>query len=868
MFKNRLTVYTVLMIFLLTLTQSNAQQVKKKKSTDKKLIAELIGSTKRFVVNLGGNWEMSLDDETWHTVKLPGAQTDNDKIYLRRTIKIDKKIADKFSWELYFLGVDENIEIYFNNQFVGKYLGAMTPFHVQVPQRFIRNGNNELKFIVTAATGASLIIKRQNVFMKKIYTGILRDFFLIGNPVAYLNNLIYQTQPSKNGWKVKTKVSISTGDISRYIKKTHRNDSLGNIGIAKTSIRIEGKIINKKTGITLSSFSPRVVEVESFRTVDLEFITAAYSPLMWTPDTPNLYDLIFTISKSGQVIDEKFVRLGFVSYKVKKNKHSSHLFINGKRILIKGATYIEDFAGGKPVSYARLERDVRRIKMNLGANLIKVKYGTPNPYLLNLCDKYGLLVLVELPLYDVPKSMYSLDEIKVKMLNLADRYVNVFGKHPSLAAWGLFDGVDDTEITTSDYFINVFRKNSDKLIYKVIRFGTKSINTNGIDFLGLRDNRKFNSIEAIDNELLRLTELADRLPVFVEYGYPIKPENHKGYSDPLSLEAQAYYIQNLYHIVQKNKLMGNLINTYRDYYLENPMLIVNNENLYLCSSGLVDVFGKERLAFKTAKALFNNEKEPLLNSGSFSESTPISYIVIGILFSVLIVFYINRYKRFKEYFIRAFIRPYNFFADIRDQRIISNVQTVVLAFILSLTAGLFLSSVIYFFRTDTVTQLMLILLIPVRFVQEFFFTVVWSPELLLTTITFFLFILFFILAGIIRLIALFVRSRIYYKDTLTIVVWSAVPLIILLPFSVILIKLMLFSPALTWVIFITLGLFALWILFRILKAIGIVFDTHPTKTYAIGFSVIIILSIGILSIYQLEYSIFYYSEYIFQTLLS
>jgi beta-galactosidase len=578
--------------------------------------------------------------------------------------------------------------------------------------------------------------------------------------------------------------------------------------------------------------------------------------------------LVFTVSKAGQVIDERFVNMGFVSYKVRKNEHLSQLYVNGKRTLIKGTTYIEDFAEGKPISYAKLERDIKRIKMNLGANLIRIKYGTPSPYLLNLCDKYGLLVLTELPLYDVPKSMYRLDEIKVKMLNLSDRYVNVFGPHPSIAAWGLFDGVDDTNINTSDYFINVFRKYSNKLIYKIVRFGTKEINTQGIDFIGLRDNRKFNSIEEIGNELTRLVQLADNLPVFVEYGYPIKPENHNGYSDPLSLEAQAYYILNLYHIVQNNKLMGNLINTYKDYYLENPMMIVDNKNLYLCSSGLVDIFGKERLAFKTTKALFTKEKEPLLNSGSFSESTPISYIIIGILFTVLIVYYINRYKRFKEYFIRAFIRPYNFFADIRDQRIISNIQTVVLAFILSLTIGLFLSSVIYFFRTDTITQLILILLIPSRFVQEFFFTIVWSPELLLLTITFFLFSLFFVFAGIIRLIALFVRSRIYYKDTLTIVVWSTVPFIILLPFSVILIKLMLFSPALTWVIFLTLGLFTLWTLYRILKAVGIVFDTHPSKTYIIGFSIIIILFIGILSIYQLQYSIFYYSEYIFQTLLS
>ena len=182
------------------------------------------------------------------------------------------------------------------------------------------------------------------------------------------------------------------------------------------------------------------------------------------------------------------------------------------------------------------------IKMNLGANLIKIKYGAPNPILVNLCDKYGIMVLAELPLYDLPQSMYNLDEIKVKMRNLTDRYVSIYGTNPSLVAWGIFDGVNDVNSTTTDYIINTFKKYSDKLIYKTVRFGVKTINSKSVDFIGLRDNRKYHSIEAISNELTRLSALAGNKPVFVEYGFPIKPDNHFGYSNPLSLESQAYYI--------------------------------------------------------------------------------------------------------------------------------------------------------------------------------------------------------------------------------------------------------------------------------------------------------------------------------------
>lgn len=861
---------TIFLIFILILTAGINRQASayKYKPLTKTQIADLFQAPKRFVLNLSGKWEMSDDNETWKTTYIPGVHSRNNKIYLRRTIKIDKKIADRFNWELYFLGVDENIEIYLNGQFVGKYIGAMTPFTVNLPKRFLLNNNNEIKFIITAASGAEGQIKRQNVFMKRIYTGILRDLFLIGNPKVFLNNIVYITKPGKGGWNVKATAAISSGDISAFISKTRSNDSLDNIGIVKTKIRIEGQIINKKTGMPIATFTPRSIDVESFRTVNLDFLATVYAPKLWSPDNPSLYTLRFKIIRKGILIDQHSVNLGFVAYSVKKNEHLSQLYVNGKKTQIKGVTYIENFADGKAISYAELARDILRIKMNLGANLIKIKYGSPSPLLLQLCDKYGLMVLTELPLYDVPQSMYNLDEIKVKMRNLADRYLNTYSIHPSIAAWGIFDGVNDIKnSSTTDYLVAVFKKHSNKLIYKTVRFGIKAINTKGVDFIGLRDNRKFHSIETISDELIRLNKLAGDKPIFVEYGFPIKPDNHNGYSDPLSLEALAYYILNLYHIVENQHLMGNIIFTYKDYYLENPLLIVNNKNLYLCSAGLVDIYGKQRISFNTLKTLFNNEKEPLMNSGSYSESTPVSYIIIGLLFTVLIVFYINRYKRFREYFLRAFVRPYNFFADIRDQRIISNLQTIILAFILVLTIGLYLSSIIYFFRTDTVNQLILILLIPTKALREFFFTIAWSPELLLLTITLFFFIQIFIIAGLLRLFAQFVRSKIFYKDTLTIVVWSAVPFVFLLPFSILITKIIVFSPALTWVIFLVLGLFTLWTLQRILKAIGIVFDTHPTKTYIIGSAVIVFIVVIILSIYQFQYSIFYYTEYIFQTLL-
>jgi hypothetical protein len=413
----------------------------------------------------------------------------------------------------------------------------------------------------------------------------------------------------------------------------------------------------------------------------------------------------------------------------------------------------------------------------------------------------------------------------------------------------------------------IFRLATNKLVYKTVRFGSASINTNSVDFVCLRDNRKFNNIDEIKKEIGRLVQLTEKKPVVLIYGYPIQPENHHGYSDPLSIEAQSYYIMNMFHVAQYRNLSGSIITSYSDYMLHNPMLSTNNNQQYLCSSGLLDIWGKQRLSFSTVRALFNSEKEPQMNAGSYSESTPISFIIIGILVSILLVYYLNRYKRTREYFIRAFIRPFNFFADIRDQRIISNLQTIILGIVIALTISIYISSILVYYKSDSITQLILLLLIPFSLIQEFFYSLVWMPELLLLLLTIFFILIFLMISLFIRLLAFAFRRRIYYKDTLTIVIWSLVPVIVLLPFSVVLVRLLLFSPAFLWITLILFLVVFIWVLLRIIKAVGVVFDSNPSKTMVVGLTITAILMITILSVYQIQYSIMDYTEFIFSALI-
>ncbi len=872
MFRYFILILISIIAFFLSLFSEEASAQNTYKGIDKNQISQLIPSTTRFVVNLAGRWEYSNDDQSWEPIDIPGVKSDDKKVYLRRTIKIEKNLTNQYTWQLYFLGVDEQVEVYFNDQFIGKYFGGMTPFNVQIPKRLIWGETNNIKLVISAATDAARKLKEQHIFAKKIYTGILREIFLVGNPHVWVNSIKYKTEPNQNyqNWNIKALVSISSSDISSFVAHNSKSDSLSNLGISKTVVQVEAQIRNLLTGQVIATHPAKTMELEPFRTVPIEFIMNAISPAIWSTETPNLYQMVVKISRNGALVDEFSTNMGFVDYSIQNIQGQPQVLQNGKIFELKGVDYIQDYKNGQAVSLDKMEQDVYQMKATLGANMIRVKYDAPHPYLAYLCDKYGLLMMVELPMYDSPTSLIELDEIRVKMRNLSERLIENFHNHPCVMAWGLSDGIIDATPQSLDLYKSlqsIFKNYSDKLIYKIVWFGTKTITNDGFDFIGFHDNRRHHSSDEIKKEITRLIELAKDKPVFINYGFPIQPDNHHGYSDPLSIESQAYYILNLYHIVKEKKLFGSIIASFNDYELNNPLMTVNHTDLYLCTSGLVDDNRKQRLSFNTLQALFNAEKEPLLNAGSYAEKTPVFFIILGLILSIALIFLINRYKRFREYFTRAILRPYNLYADIRDQRIISNLQTLILGVSVSLTVGLYIASILYYYKSDNVAQLFLILALPFKYFQEGLFSLIWIPEILLLMITFIVILSILLAALIIRLFAFTVRGRIYYKDALTIVIWSSAPIVILLPFSTVLINLLVFSPAFLSLIMIVLPVFYIWILFRILKATSVVFDANPTKTLAIGGNFILLVYLIIFSIYQYQFSIFSYIQYIFQSLV-
>ncbi len=859
-FKN-LTKYFVLIIFLSlsllgkSFTKLTNEQIKK-----------IIPSDTRFVFDLSGKWQKSYDNQEWETAELPFSESKESRVIYQRTVKIESEMALKYVWSLYFLGADHHVEVYWNEQFIGRFLASMVPLNIRIPDRVILKGTNTIKIAFSTAESASQQIKSQNLFAKKIYTGSAREIFLVGSPHIWVSDVKCSNKFNSDltTSDINCSINISSGKIDNLNKYQSTIDTNRNYSGSAASFKTEVVLKKKSTGETVATSNPKDLKIESDRTITENFYMNISNFDLWSPDQPNLYELIVKITKNNILIDEIKSNFAFRLFTVNKQNGKSVLLLNNNPFEIKAVSYIDDYNYvNQTLSASRQEDDLNLIK-TLGANTIRMKYNPPHPYFANLCDEKGMALFLELPIYDVPASVINTNEIKVYMQNLARQIILNYENHPSVFAYGISDGIIEGTVESSKFFdllTNLFKNQSDKLLYKIIPFGVDKVDLKNFDFIGLRNIRQKVDMKQIEEEFSRVKSLINEKPLFMSYGATIQPKNHNGYADPLSIEFQAYIISNIYKIVNDLDGCGSIINTFNDYNLNNPILITDNQDIYLATSGLMDRKRRQRLSYSTVQALFNGEKEPLLNAGNYSEKTPFSFILSGFALGIAVILLINRFKRFREYMFRSVLRPYNFYADIRDQRIMSSFQTIFLGAITAFTIGLYLASILYYYRSSFIAQYIFMLGTPLNSLQELLFRIIWMPELSALIIALISFAFAMFVAFIINSFAFMSRARIYYADSLVLSVWSGVPILILLPISIILIRILVLSPITIWLFLVLYLGILIWTIARIFRSSGVVFDVPFSRVCIIGGIFFLLFIVVPLGFYQIKYSLFDYTKY-------
>jgi hypothetical protein len=810
-------------------------------------------------IDLAGTWTYTIDNETWKDVKIPASFDSQGRITFMRKFSLDRTSLSASSFHLIGLGIHHDAEIYVNDIFVGRHIGGYTTVDIDLPETALQLGSeNAIKIIVNnnLSSRATLPLRKQ-ILGWRDYAGILRDIYLLVTPRLWVDKVALRTNLSQD----LQQASVDVTAILNNKLSGATGDTLGAmIGGAQPLFVVD--VVDKSTGTVVGSSAPQPAAVQPNHDYEVRASVSFKAPKPWSPETSDLYvvrtRLFLQQARAVRIIDEAEQTTGFRRFDIVGNGFQ----LNGKPVVLRGVVWHEDVARrGASLTYEQMERDITLMK-TLGANAVRFAFHPPHPYVLNLCDRYGLLVLEEIPAVSVPAEILDQENFKLLSESTMAEMIERDRHRPSVVAWGIGDDFDSSDDRTCA-FVGRLAESIGKLDTRPVYFGSRVFATDECagktPIAGFRVS--FDMGSSLKTAIQSWSEThAGRPVVLLAYGKAVEPDNRNGWSDPMSQEAQAEYFKKSFQVIKEAGIAGSFIDGFADWKGDRPWMSVGSGSHTLYPVGLLSYAREKRASFEMVKLLYNGEKTTALPIGRYRATFPVAHIAWGfvVIFVVAYLYHYNR--RFNESFKRALIRSYNFYADLRDVHTVSVPQTFILAGSIAVTMGVIVSGILYRFRTDALADSLISSLIVSDALKEKLISAVWQPFLGILAFSLVFVALFPVIALFIRVFAFLVKRRVTWYHAFAVAVWGALPIVLLSPLGMALFKLL---QADFYVLptFVLVGGFILWSFLRILKGVSVIYDVSRLKAYAGGCAVVFLILGGLFVYYETSYSLTAYLEF-------
>lgn len=286
--------------------------------------------------------------------------------WYQRDFHVRRELEGKLAW-IILEGAGYRTKIWVNGNFVGEHEGAFTSFRCAVKglkfgglnRMVVRIDNSPSIRNLPPATDLNV-----TAFDFFHYGGIHRPIYLEFTDKCYIRDL--------------TIYAGGDGSLKALIDSVCEEPVSLKIALASkdlTSIMHEETVSDVRAG--------RYVYERKFKDVK-----------PWSPEEPNLYNLIVELHSGGELRDSVYERIGFRSIKVMEGK----IYINDKPVFLRGFGRHEDYpVFGRNLPGPVLVRDFYLMK-KVGANSFRTSHYPYSNAHLDMADEFGFLVILEPPL--------------------------------------------------------------------------------------------------------------------------------------------------------------------------------------------------------------------------------------------------------------------------------------------------------------------------------------------------------------------------------------------------------------------------------------------------------------------------------------
>jgi beta-glucuronidase len=545
-----------------------------------------------------GYAQAQVDTRRWREVAVPCAFDDISPQlaayegvgWFRRTFDVPAEWLNEHI-VLRFEGVNYNAHVCVNGQPAGAHEGGFLRFDLPVSS-LLTAGTNTLVMRVDNTRRHGEVPGKERGW--RPFGGILREVMLLRRPLLRLE------QP----------VMMAGADGAFALRMNVRNDTPA-LQEARVTLDIEDA-----AGARVAQVGGPAQSIAAGAMTQSVLAGRLDGAQTWSPDQPTLYTAVLHLQGSG-MSDAVRVPFGFRTIEAR----DAQLWLNGQPLTLHGFNRHEDSPRtGMCPDAGQVERDLKHIK-SLGANFVRLCHYPHHPLELDLCDRLGLLVMAEIPLYwwngeadgDVPHAA-KLTAAQRQLGEMIARDIN----HPSIIFWSVSNETHEqrAEVAAGNAALIQFARQQDatRLVAHVSDHWPQTPHFEQDDVLclnayptwsgrGWKSNPDYELTESTRwwNEHLAALHAAypERPILITEFGYPAL---FGVFDNALGEDVQAAQIEAEAHAFQQPYVCGMTLWCYADHpWPEEPFI----NNLTNSPFGVVTRDRRPKRAVQTVRSLFH-----------------------------------------------------------------------------------------------------------------------------------------------------------------------------------------------------------------------------------------------------------------------
>ncbi len=317
---------------------------------------------------------------------------------------------------LHFEGGTNSMYVWVNGRKVGYTENAKSPAEFDITP-YIKPGANLLACEVHKFSDGTYLEDQdmwrlgginRNVYLYSTAPTRIQDFFSHADLDAYYKNGLFSAD---------VKIQNYTGNIAAQTVAVSILDKAGKKVFTQT----------KKISVAPGSID------------SLWFQGVVKSPLQWTAETPELYNMLITLKDAkGNTIEATSHKIGFRKVEIKDGQ----VFVNGKKVLFKGVNLHEfNTHTGQVVDSVVMLRNIQLFK-ELNINAVRTSHYPQQPLWYKLCDEYGIYLVDETNLESHglgygPDNVSNFPEWQAAHLDRVQRLIERDKNHASVIFWSL-----------------------------------------------------------------------------------------------------------------------------------------------------------------------------------------------------------------------------------------------------------------------------------------------------------------------------------------------------------------------------------------------------------------------------------------------